>query len=537
MLPRIRPLLVAALLAFAPAVASAAPTPTVELGAPYKVIDAPMKQYFHIGGSVYALKIDGDDATIQRFAVDGLKEVSRVEAELPNGWMYETLTVVDGRAYLLYSLWDRKSTTEQLFAWEITAEGAFAPEPRRIVAVQGKIAGNLSRTGFYSFNVTDKFRISRSADEKTMVVRYRRKPEVRDDSVNKDVLGLWVFGPGLAEQWHRELEMPYTEEKMDFWDEGVDSQGNAYILAKVREGDGSDERKKDEDIPNYHGEIFQVSPTSTEVRITPFGVADKFISSAGLYEVPGRGMVVAGAYNAGRTLAAADGLYTARIGADGRLEQLAFHEIPIEILKQNASAREARRAERKEKKGDPAELAALTMRWMLVDPDGSITLIGEQYWIQVIYYQDSQGRMQTRYVYHYDDMLMARVDAAGKLAWMRRLPKSQAGAAGQGGMSFARFSSDGAQYLVFLDNIKNLDLPPDKEPALHQDGQGGFLTAYKVTDSGDVSRISILDTRDVQDIELFQLGVNRIVGVGPHTFVMEAYKKKKQDILVRVELE
>jgi hypothetical protein len=105
-------------------------------------------------------------------------------------------------------------------------------------------------------------------------------------------------------------------------------------------------------------------------------------------------------------------------------------------------------------------------------------------------------------------------------------------------MSYNYFDGKTDHYFLFLDHEKNMKLPITQEPAMHTDGAGGFLTAYKVNDqTGAVEKISVLNTRNVNGTEIFQFSPSRILATGPNTLVFEAYKKKKEDVLVKVVLE
>jgi hypothetical protein len=135
-------------------------------------------------------------------------------------------------------------------------------------------------------------------------------------------------------------------------------------------------------------------------------------------------------------------------------------------------------------------------------------------------------------------MLITKIGESGNLDWMKKLPKRQVGSLPVGGMSYRYFRGKSEHYLAFLDHIDNLNLATSEEPSRHFDGAGGFFTAYKVSDdTGEVSKISILDTRDVQGTAIYQFKPTRVVNTGPSTFVFEAYKKKKEDVLVKVALE
>lgn len=185
---------------------------------------------------------------------------------------------------------------------------------------------------------------------------------------------------------------------------------------------------------------------------------------------------------------------------------------------------------------DVAEFLDLELRDVFIEKDGSMLLIGEQYFIKE-HTRYNNGRTTTYYTYHYNDMLVTKIKPDGKLAWMKKLPKRQVGARGQGGMSYSYIPGKDYHYILFLDNEKNRELPLSEFPARHADGAGGFLTAYRIDNTtGEVKKDYVLDTRNVQGIELSQFLTSRILSVSSNEFVLESYKKKKEDILIKVKL-
>lgn len=507
----------------------------VDLSAPYRVVDAREKLYFHHGKFMLTLKVDDARLTLQRFDVETMKLVSSEQFTEPKSTEPDAYSSVvkelGGKFYLFFSSWD--GDNERVFARPIDPlTGTFTGESKLLFQVDGKVTGAVYGGGFYNFGIKDKFQYEISAGGQNLLVKYRKKPTERNDSKSFDTLGLAVFGAQLEQAWHKEVRMPHTEKRMDLWDHTVDGAGNVYILAKVRETDTDEDRKDDgdEEVPNYHGEIFTITPASDQLAVSRMEVGEKFIHSAALHNGPGNTIVVAGLYQSPNARGI-DGFFTFVLSASGKTGEPKYHEMPAELLKQFASGRERRQAEKEEKGGKEAGLRNLELRRMILHDDGA-TLIAEQHYWR--YHYNTRGGY---YTFHYDDMVVARIGKKGEIRWMRRLPKSQVGTQGQGGMSLAYFGSDTHHYVVFLDHVENMQLAPDKQPETHKDGAGGFLTAFRVADAdGEVSKVSILDTRDTQGIELFQLTVGRIEEVAPTTFVMEAYKKKKEDILVRVDL-
>ncbi len=507
-----------------------------EVSAPYKVIDAAKKYYLSTSeGHILTVKNHGDNTWLQLLDTKTMKEVKREEYKktFPSGFDIEYVTWIKDRAFLLYSLWDKKNTTEQLFCVEIDVENLkFIGEPRRIIAVEGKVTGMGIGVGigFWSFGVTDKFDLHTSLNDDRILIQYRKKPEKKRDAINHDVIGMYIFDENMEQISGNEIEMPYTEKQMDNLDYAIDSEGNTYTLARVRP-DGSASNQKGKEV-NYHIELLTVPAGSKAITKTKVDLKDNFIQSIALFEKNNNEMVCAGYYNKDNG-AGADGLFMFDLEKDGSYTEANYYEIPVEILNQYVRKAEAKRNEKKDAKGK-AEFEALTLDKLVVQEDGSIVLMGEQYFVTVYY--DSKGRAQ--YTYHYYDMLVTKVNADGTLAWMRKLPKRQKGKRGQGEMSYRHMSYDGNHYFVFVDNDKNIDLKLEQRPAVHADGLGGFLMMYHVDDeTGNVSKAMILDKMAMKnDHRMYQLDMRRILMVSENEFAVEYYKKGKEDAFIKVKV-
>lgn len=512
---------------------------TVVLGPPYPVVDAPTKLYFTKGNTLISVKIEGKDITLMTHDAGTLKLLTTrlQEGELKDR-VFEGVIELGDRFFLTYSEWDKAKGIMTLYEREIDVEaGNFTEKASELLRVSGKVSGTLSMTGFYRFGVTDQFNYHYSHDGNKVMVQYRKKPEVKDDSKSHDLIGLVCFGPGLEKLWEQEFRMPYTEEEMDIEDYSVDRDGNSYILAKVRK-DGSDrDKKRGEDEANYRIELLRVKSNTSEVSTTPVAIGDKFISSISLYEAgDGGDMLCAGSYNTGgKKWYIADGIFYFLLGKDGGVSNLVFHEIPVDILNQYASKGEKKKNDKAEEE-DEAGFRSLEMRKLYVAQDGSAVISGEQYY-EVTTTTYSNGRTTTTTRYFYRDILVTKVNADGSLAWMRKLPKYQIGTNGRGGMGMEHIASGKSHYFFFLDNLKNMALTPDKAPARHMDGAGGFFTAYKIDDAtGEVTRHSVFDMRDVKGTEVFQFMTSRIQVVDENEFVVEVYKKQKEDVLIKVKI-
>ncbi|MBL0065301.1 MAG: hypothetical protein IPP38_09790 [Bacteroidetes bacterium] len=327
--------------------------------------------------------------------------------------------------------------------------------------------------------------------------------------------------------------MPYTEKKMNIMDYTVDADGNAYILSLIY-NDNSTKIKKGDD-PNFHIELLKYKPNTTTAEIIPLEMPGKFIGKLWIYGLPENKILCVGYYNSGKNLGNADGIISFKIDNSGKVIDTKSFEIPMEILNQNESKKQQKRNEKDETKSN-AEFANLRLNELIVRDDGSYVLVGEQAYT-VTTESNFNGRVSRTTRYYYNDILVTKLSSDGKLTWMKKIPKLQMGYSGLGGLSYKILMGKDMHYVIFLDNKENNKLLPNQVPEQFTDGKGGYLTAYSIDDSlGITKRLPILDIEEFNGIELYQFSKNRILKAGDDAFVFECYKKKKEDIMIRVVL-
>jgi len=513
------------------------------VSAPYKVFDAGQKVYFSKGNEAIAIKLDGKEVLIQKFNTEKpsfIKE-KKYEKFFPKNYSVEDVLEIGEKFYLFYSSWDGDNDKEQLFSVEIDfATGEFLTQ-KLMFQVDGKIAGTMTRSGGFmggfSLSVQDKFDIFRSYDKKNILVQYRKKPEVKNDKKSFDIIGLAAFDNMLNEISNREVTMPYTERRMNNLDYQLDNDGNLYLLVKVFHDDSNDDKKKKKDVvANYHLELFLIKNGSVKIEISKFENKEKFITKLWIFDSSKDFLVCGGFYSNGKgDLDDSDGILAFKIDKSGKIYNEVYHDIPVSVLNQYESNKTKKKNEKKERKGEEAKFSDLELRDLFINEDGSLVLVGEQYFMKTHTTTSMNGGVRTYFTFHYNDILVTKIGVNGELKWMNKIPKTQKGSRGQGGMSYKHFYANNNHYLVFLDNVKNIDLPIDKIPAMHSDGQGGYLTAVKISDEDGVSKkASIFNGRELNDFQMHQFSVDRILKTSENSFMLEIYKKKKEDVMIKV---
>ena len=475
------------------------------------------------------LSIKKEELIVVQFDPKSLAKTMERQIEIPEASRNLNSEFVadfrNGKYFWLHSDWNKSNEKEILYGDLIDLKAGKMATANNQLFTTSKIAGTAAAAGFYNFKAVDKYTFKYSYDQKKLLVTYRSYPEARNDKKNFDKLGFQVFDENLQLIWGGEFTMPYTEAVMDNSDFAVDSDGNAYLLAKVYDSDKRRERDKETGKPAYRYEVFKFSKGNSKPAIAKIVLDDYFILESSIIENAAHDIMVASTYSKKRKSITTDGVFLANLDATGQLVKFrkGYYEFPLEELAKFESARKRRRMERK----DDYEADNLKVRNVVVESDGSIFVACEEY-IVTAHYSSSYGAGGTfttsrvYYTYDYNDIIATKIDAGGTMQWVRKIPKMQHGTAPGGTMGFKLISDATGYYFLYLDNIKNMELGDTDVPKRHLDGYGGQVIVSKIDNSGKHSKELLFDTRD-ESIMTFPQNFYRIDG---NRFIGRARLKK-----------
>ena len=458
------------------------------------------------------LSLKKDELNISRFDSKTLNLTGEKKIELPELTKnFNSETVVDfGTGYFwIHSDWDKEDEKELLYYDVIDVVNGKITTANKKMIETTKIAGTLVASGFYQSKTTDKYQFNYDAAKSKMLVSYRLKPLEKNDKKNYDIIGLHVFDDKMNKLWGNEFTMPYTEAIMDNADFSVDSKGNAYMLAKVYDSEKRKEIDKETGKAAYHYEVLKFSKDNKKIIHTTIAIDDYFIKETSLIENSLHEMVIACTYSKKPKGSGTDGIFLAMMDQNDKMTKYknGYYEFPLAELEKFESARSKRKMERK----NGYEAPNLKVRNVLVENDGSVLIACEEYYVVVSTYTSSSGYMTYSYTYYYEDILAAKINAAGNFEWLRKIPKKQRGGGGRGTMSFKLISDASGYYCLFLDNKKNMELEENEVPKYHVDGFGGQVVVAKIDNKGVVTKELVFDTRE-EEVKLFPALFSKING-------------------------
>ena len=530
----------------------------VKTGEEYKETDGIFKQFYKYKDYVVSINSQKKDLVIQKFDPITLKEIKRVDLksfmkQFPAN--FELVQMKD-KVVVFYEEWDRSEEIESLMAIDISLNDLSVGEPYMVLSQHDRIAidpfkntsSKIKRPSPYN-PVGAKYFFQKSSDEQKLLISYRMKPIKKKDTKSNDRVAINVFNADLTLDWKTMVKMPYTERRMDNIDDAIDNFGNYYLITKVYEDDSYDEKKRKEKNANYHLELFKIKKNSNEILKNKIEIGDNFIGKIALYDNGHGNMILAGScknpnsgvfipFVSSSDIGQPTGIFTVNLNEDGEIGAFKSYDFSMEMLNKNASRKEKRKVKKNKKdEEEKPSFGDLSIKSIAINSDGSFLILGEQNYIKISHHMSggTTGMNTSTTTYYYRNMLAAKINADGSLAWMHKLAKYQTGVRGKRTMSYTHMFAGDYHYILYLDNVKNLNLPDDEVPKRHSDGHGGYFTAYIINDeTGDVTKEAIFNVRDINGVEMEHFETDKILSLSDSEILIEGFEGRSKDFLIKV---
>jgi hypothetical protein len=448
----------------------------------------------------------GEDMLIQIFD-ESFKAVKKQETiPLPkesDDYANEGFFSVKKDFFWFYSTWDRKTKTERLFALP------FDKKALKFNSTEVKLV----ETG--RLDPADKYRFYYSTDSNKLLVTYRVKPKERRDKLNKDIIGFNLFDDKMNKLYSAEIEMPYSEYDMNNMDYEIDSRGNIYMLASVRINnslDGEVNREKGADNL-YRYELIRVNQSNNTLQAIKINLDNKYTNSVLLAEDLNHDIVITGYYSEKQNSNSSNGAYIIRLEYEGKTVKdikTTYCEFPTETLKAYESERIKKKMDKKENKDGGLEASNLYFNKIVFYEDGSVLIIGEEYYVVSHTYYNGRTSYTT-YTYYYEDLLVLKADKNGKTVWCTKIPKKQSGS-GTAYLSYFHKNYNGEDYFFY--------------------NEGRDLLSVKLDQKGAMTKSTILNMK-TEDISVYPRSFE---AVNDHVIVDRIRSDKKESEIFRMEI-
>lgn len=292
-----------------------------------------------------------------------------------------------------------------------------------------------------------------------------------------DRIGFIVMNGDLEIQWQKDLSLPFRDQDFVFEDFLVDNSGNAYLQARVFD---SIIAKKDKDNPPYSYFIMGLNNDGTDLVSTNIELDDYFVSNLKMSIQSAEEMLVAGFYSE-KGVNYLKGTFSMTIDRlSGTITGMGIQNFSHSLMTSLSGN------ERKVTRGNE-ELVHYDLTQMYPREDGGAILIAEQFYIQ-------QDKENGRTAYHYNDIIVTRINADNTIDWSTHITKRQK-TYEDGGYysSFVSVMNDGVVYFVYNDNPANLQSSTPTEGNLYNGEESAMILAA-VDSKGDLHQRPLLDS-------------------------------------------
>jgi len=463
-----------------------------------------------------------------QIAVKGKKEISlvKIDNKLRAGEteittypkskyiVLDNILEVNGKAYLMFSDYDKAANSEKLLMQEIDVKrGTFKGSPEVIIQTDTKVMGNYEGSSIYTLSTTNKFKIILPDTGNRLLIYYRRKPEIKSDKKNYDKLVYTVFDFDMKEQWSKEVTMPYTESEMKIREHSI-IDNDVFLFAETKSGETFEKNKKTPAFDQLS--VFKITkesskPKEKELIIDQNSYIREFIIGEGF----GESMLISGYYRPSKKSFVYTGYYTAVFNpATMELERVQKYEFKEDLVSSFETARTKRKLDKDLEKGKDIGIPYMIMREVLKRPDGGWYVVGEQH--HVVLLIDNSGRTTKHtWKFYYQDIIVSSINAFGEEEWIKKLPKNQLSQystyssfgilairpteyfiTSNFGSGTSAFVHNNDLYVFYLDNIKNKNLKESDVQAPYMNFKGSYLAGVKLETDGEKTQNVIYDLKD-----------------------------------------
>ncbi len=317
---------------------------------------------------------------------------------------------------------------------------------------------------------------------------------------------LYLYDTSLNQKFIHTFKRDIKDKKFRYENIDVSKDGNTlYLLGKVY----TPEAKKKKEGGKYQYELSRITKDGIKTQV--FDSEDHYSASLKTIVFDDRIVCV--------------GFYSDR--KDSRYKGLSYFELDptsLEIRKSKYNPFTEQFMIDKYGKDKDKELKFLSFRGIYVTQSGEIVFNAEEFYITTTYVSTGNGGGYQRTIYHYDDIVTAKLSASGDLIWARNINKRSATDGDSSYISYSSTIKGDDTYFFINAGEKVKKLSKDRIQFGQTSTKRSNLNIIRVNKSGDFDYQEILDDKDNEVPFMVNFGVE----MGDSMYFIGRKGKKKQ---------
>ena len=317
---------------------------------------------------------------------------------------------------------------------------------------------------------------------------------------------LFLFDNALNKKIDHTFKRDIKDRKFVYENIDVSKDGNTlYLLGKAK----TEEAKSKKDGGRYQYELTRITNTDSKTQV--FETNEHYAASLKTIILQDRLTCV--------------GFYSDR--RDNRFKGISYFELDpttLVIKKSKFNPFTEQFMIDKYGKDKDKELKNLSFKKLIVTASNEIILNAEEFYIVAHYNYSPQGFSSTTYTYHYDDIVSAKLNTAGEIAWARNINKRQDASTPSPYFSYTSTAKDGNAYFFINTGEKVRKIRKDRIEFKEASPKRSNLNVIKINENGDFDYREILD--DKENEVPFMVAHGKLSG--DSVFILGQKGKKKQ---------
>lgn len=390
------------------------------------------------------------------------------------------------KLYVFSSISDKKADKNTFYSQSVDKESLQLNNDKQQLA-------QIDFEGFRNRN-DGSFGFEFSSDSTKLLVYYN----LPYDKHGVEKVGVHVFNQSMDQIWRKTITIPYTDELFTVEDFEIDNDGNVYVTG-VEYNEKLKVKRKGK--PNFKYHVISYTQNGKEENDLPIEVEGKFLTDMKV-RPNNNGELLCGGFYSGLGRYSIEGSFFLRVDSKtGDVKTASFEDFGIDFITQNLSARQEKKARKKDAKGKTPELFQFDLDAMVMREDGGVVLVAEQFFVKVVTTTSvgPNGAMTTttNYHYYYNDLIVISVSPEGQIEWNTKIPKFQHTVNDYGYYSsYAMSIVDDKLHFIFNDHPKNLVLEPGQRVRNFGAGKETLVVLITVDGSGQVEKEPLFSVRD-----------------------------------------
>lgn len=331
--------------------------------------------------------------------------------------------------------------------------------------------------------------------------------------------------------WESNFDSDQINQLEDIESFDLNNNGDAYFMT-LQYQDKRRASKKDGD-PNYSYRLKEFSKKGKTVNAYDLQLGDKFISDITFGINSNNDIVCTGFYSEKGGFTIKGSFYLKFDYSSKSIVKESTKEFGLDFMTQNLSEKQTKRVNKKVAKGKNIELPNYNLKGLVMEADGSVVQIAERYYVTTHTYTDSNGNTRTTYIYHYDEIIVVRIDEKGDIDWIRKVRKAQASSSPSNQYLSFHFALIGDKmYFIHNGNSENLLVGEKESISAWKLNKKAAVIITEIDIEGYMKKDILMDFAGYQQIPLIRGGIN----LNNDDILFYAnQKKKKQYIRVSID--